>query len=96
MEGHDTHPLSALPPLGAPKVLCSFKTLLPQPCTGFKLKSENLLPRLSELVFWVAYLRRVEGKSSSRISAKTLDSVTSLQIRKETPWEAADRRPGSS
>lgn len=54
------HPLSALPPLRPQNP----KGPLQQLYTDFKLKSENLLP-LSEAVFWVACLLRVEkGKAA--------------------------------
>lgn len=55
------HHLSALPPLRPqnPKGPLQLQDIMQQLCTDFKLKSANLLP-LSEAVFWVAYLLRVE------------------------------------
>lgn len=60
------HPLSVLPPLRPqnPKGPLQLQDTLQQLYTDFKLKSENLLP-LSEAVFWVACLLRVErGKAA--------------------------------
>lgn len=66
-----------------PKVL---QDTLQQPCTGFKLK---ICYWLSDFVFWVAYLLRVErGKAALGYLGRHLTQSQVFQIRKETPWEA--------
>lgn len=55
---------------------------LQQPCTGFKLKTENLLMTVRLCFLGGLSAEGREGESCSRISVKTLDSVTSLPNQK--------------
>lgn len=80
----DNHPLSARPPRRPqnPKGPVWLQDTLQQPCTGFKLKSENLPLTVRTCFLGGLAAEGREGESCSRRAAKTLDSVTSLQDQK--------------